>query len=138
MASTDEPKPTSDEPDEAAPASDQPAQSETEPASSDTPAEPTESAETAQPAAAAPPAEPGMFDNPPQSPLPSGYYTEDGVPTFDAVRDRIAQRVATADGQEVLDEDLPTERSARDEREALDKAGADRLAQLRKSMGLDK
>lgn len=129
MASTDEPKPTSDEPDEAAPTSEQPAQPEAKAASSDSPAEP---------AATAPSAEPGIFDNPPQSPLPSGYYTEDGVPTFDAVRDRIAQRAATADGQEVLDADLPAERSAREEREALDAAGADRLAQLRKSMGLEK
>ncbi|QHC02546.1 hypothetical protein EK0264_18160 [Epidermidibacterium keratini] len=79
-----------------------------------------------------------MFDNPPESPLPAGYYTDDGVPTFDAVRERIEQRSATADGQEALDTELPAERSAREEREALDKAGADRLAQIRKSMGLDR
>lgn len=82
--------------------------------------------------------EPSIWDNPPESPLPAGYYTDDGVPTFDAVRARIEERSATADGHQELDSELPRERDFRKEREDLEKAGADRLAQLRKSMGLDK
>lgn len=72
----------------------------------------------------------------PQSPLPGTYYDAHGVPTFDAVRDRIEQISAQADGQEVLDEASSEGIDYAEEREKLDKAGKDRLAQIRKSMGL--
>jgi len=72
----------------------------------------------------------------PQSPLPAGYYTEDGVPTFDAVRDRIERLSATADGNEVLDEESEKGHEFAQKREQLEQAGKDRLAQIRKSMGL--
>ena len=72
----------------------------------------------------------------PQSPLPDGYYTDDGVPTFDAVRDRIERLSATADGNEVLDAESDKGVDSATRREQLEQAGKDRLAQIRKSMGL--
>lgn len=72
----------------------------------------------------------------PQSSLPASYYTEGGVPTFDAVADRIAQRTATADGNAVLDGESARGTAEADGMEKLKKAGKDRLDQLRKSMGL--
>lgn len=73
----------------------------------------------------------------PQSPLPAGYYTDDGTPTFDAVADRINQRVATADGNQVLDGESQRGHDESDELSRLKQAAQDRLAQLRKSMGFD-
>ncbi|PRZ42458.1 hypothetical protein CLV47_10580 [Antricoccus suffuscus] len=72
----------------------------------------------------------------PKSPLPDGYYDERGVPGFDAVRERIEQITAQADGQEVLDEESDKGIDYAQEREKLNKAGKDRLEQIRKSMGL--
>ncbi len=72
----------------------------------------------------------------PQSPLPDTYYDEHGVPTFDAVRERIEQRTALADGNQVLDDESEKGVDFAKEREKLDQAGKDRLAQIRKSMGL--
>ncbi len=74
--------------------------------------------------------------NLPQSPLPDGYYDEHGVPTYDAVRERIEQRSALAEGNEVLDEESEKGTDFAKKREELEEAGKDRLAQIRKSMGL--
>ncbi|MEO6957346.1 MAG: hypothetical protein ABI137_11445 [Antricoccus sp.] len=72
----------------------------------------------------------------PRSPLADTYYNAHGVPTFDAVRERIEQRTALADGNEVLDDESEKGVDFAKEREKLDQAGKDRLAQIRKSMGL--
>lgn len=91
--------------------------------------------ETIDPALSEP--APNDFDfNLPQSTLPDGYYDERGVPGFDAVRERIEQISAQADGREILDGEPEVGVDYAQEREKLDKAGKDRLAQIRKSMGL--
>lgn len=94
----------------------------------------------ADPLASAPvPIDPASNDSDfdlPQSPLADTYYDKHGVPTFDAVRERIEQRTALADGIEVLDDESEMGVDFAKEREKLDQAGKDRLAQIRKSMGL--
>lgn len=72
----------------------------------------------------------------PQSPLPATYYNEHGVPTFDAVAERIQKQSATADGNQVLDAESQRGREESDTMDKLKKAGKDRLDQLRKSMGI--
>lgn len=72
----------------------------------------------------------------PRSPLPETYYSEHGVPTFDAVAERIQQQSATADGNAVLDAESTRGKDEADTMDRLKKAGKDRLDQLRKSMGL--
>lgn len=63
-------------------------------------------------------------------------YTEAGVPTFDHVRDKIEQRTATAIGGQELAE-MGEEAAALDEAMAKrDEAAKDKLAEIRKSMGL--
>ncbi|KAA9155401.1 hypothetical protein FPZ12_029890 [Amycolatopsis acidicola] len=61
-------------------------------------------------------------------------YTEDGVPSFDYVRDRIENRIATAAGAG----ELPTEAAetaALDEKLAeRDKIAKDKLAEIRRSL----
>lgn len=89
----------------------------------------------ADPLASAPGPNDSDFDLP-QSPLADTYYDKHGVPTLDAVRERIEQRTALADGNEVLDDENEMGVDFAKEREKLDQAGKDRLAQIRKSMGL--
>ncbi|NLG46008.1 hypothetical protein [Gordonia sp. (in: high G+C Gram-positive bacteria)] len=63
-------------------------------------------------------------------------YTEAGVPTFDHVRDKIEQRTATAIGSQELAE-MGKEAAAADEAMAKrDEAAKNKLAEIRKSMGL--
>ncbi|MGB6246295.1 MULTISPECIES: hypothetical protein [Gordonia] len=63
-------------------------------------------------------------------------YTERGVPTFDHVREKIEKRTATAIGSEELAESSP-EAAAVDEAMAKrDEAAKNKLAEIRKSMGL--
>lgn len=58
-------------------------------------------------------------------------YTDSGVPTFDYVRDRIENRVATADGAT----ELAGEQTSIDEQIAeRDRAGREKLEQIRRSM----
>lgn len=73
---------------------------------------------------------------PDQTLPPGAYYTEDGVPTFDAVAERIARQSATADGNAVLDAESERGRQESDTLDKLKKAGKDRLDALRRSMGL--
>lgn len=68
--------------------------------------------------------------------LPATYYTEDGVPTFDAVAERIHRDSASAEGSAVLDAESARGQAERDGFDKLKTAGKDRLDQLRKSMGL--
>lgn len=61
-------------------------------------------------------------------------YTEDGVPTFDHVRESIERRATTAAGYEELVSESP-EGQARAEREAdHDSAARDKLDEIRRSL----
>ncbi len=85
---------------------------------------------------------PARFDTPPTpaSPPPSAPvhvdtgYTPDGVPTFESVREKIETRYGTAQGAGELDADTATARNVEQQYEARQKAAAERLEQIRKSM----
>jgi phage shock protein A len=61
---------------------------------------------------------------------PAMDYTEQGVPTFDYVRDQIEGRFATSVGATELTED----KSLDEQFAAREQAGRDRLEQIRRSM----
>jgi phage shock protein A len=63
-----------------------------------------------------------------------GDYTAAGVPNFDYVRDRIENRVGTSVGAAELAEETPEGKSVEDQFAAREKAGADKLAAIRRSM----
>jgi hypothetical protein len=78
--------------------------------------------------------EPAPFAGP--DPALLGDYTAGGVPTFEFVRDRIEGRAGTAIGAEELAGATP-EGAELDKRFAeREQAGKDRLAEIRRSMGL--
>ncbi|WP_236791515.1 PspA/IM30 family protein [Amycolatopsis sp. GM8] len=60
-----------------------------------------------------------------------GDYTEDGVPTFDFVRDKIEHRSAVAEGMTELSGDTTSVDEKIAER---DKAAKDKLAEIRRSL----
>lgn len=62
-------------------------------------------------------------------------YTDTGVPTFDAVRDKIEQRAGTAAGAEELDHEGAQGRSVDEQWAAREKAGKARLDEIRRSLG---
>jgi phage shock protein A len=64
----------------------------------------------------------------------SDGYDDSGVPTFDAVREKIENRYGTALGATELDSDSPAGRKIDDEYEKRQRAAAERLAQIRESM----
>jgi phage shock protein A len=64
-------------------------------------------------------------------------YTNDGTPTFDYVRDRIEGRVATSLGATELTANTPQAASVEDQFAAREKAGRDRLEEIRRSMRKD-
>jgi phage shock protein A len=61
-------------------------------------------------------------------------YTTGGVPTFEAVREKIETRYGTAIGSAELAAETPEGRSIEEDYEARQKAAADRLEQIRASM----
>ncbi len=61
-------------------------------------------------------------------------YTDDGVPTFDFVRDQIESRFATSLGATELAKMTPEAASAEDEFARREQAGKDRLEEIRRSM----
>ncbi|WP_420753031.1 hypothetical protein [Rhodococcus sp. O3] len=61
-------------------------------------------------------------------------YTEAGVPTFEAVRDKIEKRLGTAMGAEELARETEPARTLEEEFEDRKKAAADKLAEIRRSM----
>ncbi|CAN5674760.1 hypothetical protein BH09ACT7_BH09ACT7_37750 [soil metagenome] len=73
----------------------------------------------------------------PAWPTPDPGYTSSGVPTFDAVREKIENRYATSLGAAELDAETPEGRSIAEQYEARHKAGAERLEQIRASMHPD-
>jgi len=64
-------------------------------------------------------------------------FTSDGVPTFDAVREKIETRFGTAIGAEELAAETPEGRRVTEEFDARQKAAAERLEQIRASMHTD-
>jgi phage shock protein A len=61
-------------------------------------------------------------------------YTEGGVPTFDYVRDQIEGRIATSIGTAELTGDTPAAASVDEQFAARERAGKDRLEQIRRAM----
>jgi hypothetical protein len=73
----------------------------------------------------------------PAWPPPDPGYTTSGVPTFDAVREKIETRYAASLGSAELDAGTPEGRSIEEQYEARHRAGAERLEQIRASMHPD-
>jgi hypothetical protein len=98
------------------------------------PAEPTPEPEPAEPAAeTASSATPAPPPPPPAEPVDTGY-TPGGVPTFESVREKIETRYGTAIGAAELDAESPEGRTIEEQYDARQRAAAERLAEIRKSM----
>jgi hypothetical protein len=69
----------------------------------------------------------------PAEPVDTGY-TPGGVPTFDSVREKIETRYGTAIGAAELDAETPEGRTIAEQYDARQRAAAERLAEIRKSM----
>ncbi|MFF0817610.1 hypothetical protein ACFYVR_20950 [Rhodococcus sp. NPDC003318] len=67
---------------------------------------------------------------------PTGF-TDSGVPTFDAVRERIETRAGTADGARELDATTPAGRTLDEQYAAREKAAQERLDEIRRSLRRD-
>jgi phage shock protein A len=72
----------------------------------------------------------------PAEPVDTGY-TPGGVPTFESVREKIETRYGTAIGASELAAETPEGRSAEEQYDARQRAAAERLAEIRKSMHAD-
>ena len=74
----------------------------------------------------------------PQSTAPvepvDGGYTPGGVPTFDAVREKIETRYGTAIGASELAAETPEGRSVAEQYDERQRAAAERLEQIREQM----
>jgi phage shock protein A len=64
--------------------------------------------------------------------VPQTDYTDAGVPNFDYVRDRIESRVATSIGTAELNE--PSTKSIDDQLADRERAGRDKLEEIRRSL----
>lgn len=69
----------------------------------------------------------------PTEPADTGYTTG-GVPTFDSVREKIETRYGTAVGASELAAETPEGRTVEEQYDARQRAAAERLAEIRKSM----
>jgi phage shock protein A len=85
---------------------------------------------TAEPDPTVPQTEPAA------TPTDTGY-TPGGVPTFDSVREKIETRYGTAIGAAELDAESPEGRTVEQQYDAQQRAAAERLVQIRKSMHPD-
>src|SRR5258708_39928032 len=95
---------------------------------------PDESTPEPEPAAeATPSAAPAAT---PAEPVDTGY-TPSGVPTFDSVREKIETRYGTAIGAAELDAESPEGRPVEEQYDARQRAAAERLDEIRKSMHKD-
>jgi phage shock protein A len=72
----------------------------------------------------------------PAEPIDTGY-TPGGVPTFDSVREKIETRYGTSIGAAELDAESPEGRSVEEQYDARQRAAAERLDEIRKSMHKD-
>ncbi|QZA09570.1 hypothetical protein K3U94_10275 [Mycolicibacter heraklionensis] len=70
----------------------------------------------------------------PSDPQPDTGYDGSGVPTFESVRDKIERRFETSIGAQELDAETPEGRTVEKQFEDRQRAAADRLEQIRKSM----
>lgn len=70
-------------------------------------------------------------------PPPPTDYTDGGVPNLDFVRDRIEGRLARAEGSTELAAGGEQARSFAEQAEAREKAAAEKLAEIRRSLGRD-
>ena len=61
-------------------------------------------------------------------------YTSSGIPTFESVREKIETRYETSIGAAELDAESPEGRDVEEQYEARQRAAAERLARIRKSM----
>ncbi|MBV8180627.1 MAG: hypothetical protein JO045_17870 [Mycobacterium sp.] len=78
-----------------------------------------------------------MPDEPTSSAAESGVdpgYTSSGIPTFESVRDKIEKRYETSIGAAELDVESPEGRDVEQQYVERQRAAAERLAQIRKSM----
>jgi hypothetical protein len=71
---------------------------------------------------------------PPPAEMPDTGYTPGGVPTFESVREKIETRYGTAIGATELAAETPEGRSVEEQYEERQRAAAERLEQIRKSM----
>jgi phage shock protein A len=102
---------------------------------------PDESTPEPEPAAEAEPAESVPAEHAesvptesvPAEPVDTGY-TPGGVPTFDSVREKIETRYGTAIGASELAAETPEGRTVEEQYDARQRAAAERLAEIRKSM----
>ncbi len=69
-------------------------------------------------------------------PVDTGY-TPSGVPTFDSVREKIETRYGTAIGSSELAAETPEGRTVEEQYEERQRAAAERLDEIRKSMHED-
>jgi phage shock protein A len=90
-----------------------------------------------EPAEPEPAAEPTGTPAPaPAEPADTGY-SAGGVPTFESVREKIETRYGTAIGASELAADTPEGRTVEEQYDARQRAAAERLAEIRKSMHPD-
>jgi hypothetical protein len=78
--------------------------------------------------------DPSPAPAPAPAPAPDTGYTPGGVPTFESVREKIETRYGTAIGSAELAADTPEGRSVEEQYEARQKAAAERVEQIRRSM----
>ncbi|HME76635.1 MAG TPA: hypothetical protein VKI00_13575 [Mycobacterium sp.] len=64
-------------------------------------------------------------------------YTSSGIPTFESVREKIETRYETSIGAAELDAESPEGRDVEEQYQERQRAAAERLAQIRKSMHED-
>ncbi len=70
----------------------------------------------------------------PVSPVPDTGYTPDGVPTLEGVREKIESRYGTALGATELAQETPEGRALTERYDAMQKAAAEKLEEIRASM----
>lgn len=71
---------------------------------------------------------------PPSAPVQDAGYTSAGVPTFESVREKIETRYGTAIGESELAGETPEGRTVEEQYDARQRAAAERLEEIRKSM----
>jgi phage shock protein A len=81
------------------------------------------------------PAEPAPVTTPVEP--PDTGYTPRGVPTFDSVREKIETRYGASIGAAELDAESPEGRTVEEQYDARQRAAAERLDEIRKSMHKD-
>jgi phage shock protein A len=70
----------------------------------------------------------------PDEPDSDPGFDDSGVPTFESVREKIENRYETSIGAAELDAETPEGRDVEEQYEERQRAAAERLAQIRKSM----